>query len=214
MINRFLIIILLITFSAATHAERLPVTVKELRLELEVINFDLEKDAKLNRLATLVAHTEELAKENNNDPGILLMAGVYNAQYAGAIGGIGALKYAKAARGYLESSVKLDPTIYSASAYSVLGTLYLRVPRWPIGYGSKKKADENYKMALEIAPNDIDLNFTYARYLYQKKKYAESKIYLQQAKVAPPRPLLPRADRELHRKIDQALIAIDKKLKQ
>lgn len=215
--NQNLITIILVITSClafSAFADDLPTTVNELRVELDVINFDadLKDDARLERLDALVVHSEALANTNQNDAGFQMMAGFFNAQYAGAKGGVGALKYAKAAREYLETSVKLDPTIFGASAHSVLGTLYLRVPGWPVGFGDKKKAVVNYKKALEISPDGIDSNFSYASYLYEKKKYAEAKRYLQKAKAAPARPLRPKADEELHKTIDQALIEIEAKL--
>ena len=205
-----LILLSLLTFSA--DANELPSSVKELRMELDTINFDLKGKEKLTYLEALIEHTEKLAKENANDAGFQMMAGFFNAQYAGAKGGMGALKYAKAARDYLEYSLELNPETHRASAYSVLGTLYLRVPGWPVGYGNKKKAVAHYKKALEISPEGIDPNFTYAEYLYSKKKYAEAKTYLLKAKSAAPRPLRPRADEELHKAIDRVLTDIEKKL--
>jgi len=186
----------------AVSANELPSSVKEMRVELDVINFDLKGD---DRLA-------KLAKSNNGDAGYQMMAGFFNIQYASVKGGLGALKYAKAARKYLEASINIDPTIYGASAHSVLASMYFKVPGWPVSFGDKKKAIKNYQKALELSPNGIDSNFTYATYLYEKKKYAEAKVYLEKAKAAPPRPLRPRADQELHKTIDEALREIERKL--
>ncbi len=192
----------------------LPKTVKELRYEMDVVNFDLpeEGDARLQRLAELVPHSEKLADENKNDAAFQMMAGFFNAQYAGAKGGVGALKYAKASRKYLEKSVKLDPTIYGSSAHVVLGSLYAQVPGWPIGFGDKKKAISNYKTALKLAPNGIDANFTYAQYLFGKKKYVEAKHYLQKAASAAGRPDRPKADKALREQINKGLELVEEKL--
>jgi len=176
----------------------LPNTVKEMRYELDVVNFDLEaKEAKIKRLEELLPHSEKLAEQNSEDAGFQMMAGFYNAQYAGYTGGIGALKYAKASRRFLEQSVSLDPALYDASAHAVLGQLYAQVPGWPIGFGDKKKALKNYQAALELSPNGIDSNFTYASYLYSKKKYAEAKTYLEKANIALARPDRSKADKDL-----------------
>ncbi len=191
----------------------LPNTVKEMRHELDVVNFDIEaKEDKIKRLEELLPHSEKLAAENSENAGFQMMAGFYNAQYAGYTGGIGALKYAKASRRFLELSVSLDPALYEASAHAVLGQLYAQVPGWPIGFGDKKKALKNYQAALELSPNGVDSNFTYASYLYSKKKYAEAKKYLEKANVAPARPDRPKADKDLKKQIQIALIEIEKKL--
>ncbi len=207
-----LVVSLLVLVSSTSRAAELPTTVDEMRVVLDVINFELKDDARLKRLNLMVEHSENIANSNANDAGLQMMAGFFNAQYAGSKGGLGALKYAKAARDYLEKSTSLDPTIYGASAHSVLGTLYYQVPGWPVGFGNKKTALMHYKKALEISPNGIDSNFTYAGYLLDKKKYAEAKIHLEKAKAAPPRPQRPTADEKLHDVIDQALLEIEKKL--
>ena len=193
--------------------QALPNTVNEMRTELDVVNFDLvNDDARLKRLEVLLPHTETLARQNHSDAGFQMMAGFYNAQYAGYAGGIGALKYAKAARNYLEKSVALDPRLHGASAHVILGTLYAQVPGWPIGFGDKKKALKNFHAALKLAPNGIDSNFTYAGYLFAQKNYAEAKTYLNKAADAAARPGRPKADEHLKIRIRKGLEIIDKEL--
>jgi len=210
---RLLALLFIVLPGGITQANELPSTVQEMRVEMDVVNFELRKDKKLERLKALIPHSEELAKQNETDAGYQMMAGFFNLQYAGSKGGVGALKYAKASRTYLEKSVELDPTIYNASAHAVLGSLYSKVPGWPIGFGDKKKADAHYTKALELSPNSIDSNFSYATYLFEKKEYARAKTYLEKAKLAPSRPSRPRADEEVRKVIEQALIEIETKLK-
>ena len=195
----------------ASAETTLPNTVTELRIELDRINFDLKEGDQLNRLKHLIDHTIKLADQNPKDAGYLLMAGFYNIQYASNLGGVGAIKYAKTARGYLDRSIAVDPTLFGASAHAVLGRMYVSIPGWPLAFGDKKKGLMNFRQALEIAPDSIDANFTYSTYLFEKKKYSEAKKHLEKAKIAPPRPNRTRADEELHKIIDQMLIEIDKK---
>jgi len=197
---------------ASQEQETLPTSLDELFDQLDIVNFDLKGDDKLNTLKRLIDHTNTLAKEQPNNPGMLMMAGFFNAQYASNTGGLGALKYAKAARDYLEKSAELDPTFYNSAAHVVLGSIYAQVPGWPIGFGSNKKALSNYKKALELAPNGIDSNFTYGQYLVWKKKYAEAKPYLEKAKLAGPRLNRPKADKNLHIQIEKSLAKIDEEL--
>jgi tetratricopeptide (TPR) repeat protein len=200
-------------FVTTVTAQSLPNTVQEMRAELDVVNFDLaDDDMRVKRLEMLLPHSEALAKENPSNAGFQMMAGFYNAQYAGYAGGIGALKYAKAARSYLEQSVNIDPQLHGASAHVVLGTLYAQVPGWPIGFGDKKKALKNYQLALKLAPNGMDSNFSYARYLFDKKKYAEAKTYLEKAANAPARPDRPKADENVKEQIAVGLEKIAEKL--
>jgi tetratricopeptide (TPR) repeat protein len=211
--NLLILIALALTTSLSMAEPSLPNTVKEMRIELDRVNFDLQgKEAKIKRLEKVLPHSEALAEENSNDAGFQMMAGFYNAQYAGYKGGVGALKYAKASRKYLEQSVKLDPTIYGSSAHSVLGTLYAQVPGWPIGFGDKKKALNNYQTALKFAPNGLDSNFTYAQYLFSQKKYKEAKRHLEKAALAPPRPDRPKADEDVSKQISKGLKEIELRL--
>lgn len=194
--------------------QSLPDSVEGLRSFLDIINFDLKDKKKLSALKRLISHTESLLKrdDNNDNAGLLMMAGFFNAQYAGAIGGFGALKYAKASRKHLQKSVDLDPTFYDSAAHVVLGSLYAQVPRWPIGYGSKRKAVIHYQAALKLAPNGIDSNFTYGQYLFAQKKYAKAKPFFEKAKLAAPRPDRPKADSVLKRQADVFLKKIEKQL--
>ncbi len=206
---------LLLTFASySINAQTsLPNTITEMRVELDIVNYDLSnKDARVKRLKELVPHTETLAKKNKDDAGFQMMAGFYNAQYAGYKGGVGALKYAKAARKFLEKSIELDPSLHGSSAHIVLGSLYAHVPGWPIGFGDKKKAVLNYQAALQLSPDGIDSNFTYAIYLYGQKKFAEAKIYLEKADKAPARADRLKADKDLKKQIQNGLEKIEQKL--
>ncbi|MFT6032411.1 MAG: tetratricopeptide (TPR) repeat protein [Arenicella sp.] len=199
--------------SSAIEDKNIPNTVKEMRAELDIVNFEIKNnDARIKRLAELLPHSEALARKNSDNAGFQMMAGFYNAQYAGYTGGIGALKYAKAARRFLEKSTALDPTLHSSSAHSVLASLYAQVPSWPIGFGDKKKALKNYQAALRLSPTAFDSNYTYAKYLYSQKKYAEAKTYLQKAAMAPARPDRPKADEYAKEMIPKLLAELNQKL--
>lgn len=213
--SAFLLIAFNITGLAIANEESrtLPNTVVEMRAELDVVNFDLKDNKdRVERLKMLLPHAEVLAKKNKDNAGFQMMAGFYNAQYAGYIGGVGALKYAKAARKYLEKSTELDPSIYGASAHSVLGTIYDQVPGWPIGFGDKKKALKNYQSALRLSPDGMDSNFTYGEYLFNQKKYAEAKTYFEKAKLAPARSDRPKADVYAHETLQKYIAEIEKRL--
>ncbi len=213
------LVFLLLASCTALHASAnsedfvLPNTVTEMRTELDVVNFDLkDKKGRIERLKILLPHAEDLAKKNEDNAGFQMMAGFYNAQYAGYTGGVGALKYAKAARKYLEKSTEIDPSLYGASAHSVLGTIYYQVPGWPIGFGDKKKALKNYQTALQLSPNGMDANFTYGEYLFAEKKYTEAKTYFEKAKLAPPRKERPKADVYAHETLQKYIAEIEKRL--
>ncbi len=210
------LVIFSLFFASQTAANQtgLPSDVAGLREYLDVVNFDLEEkpDERLELLKTLVDHCEELVEEQPQDAGLTMMAGFFNAQYAGFKGGLGALKYAKAARDHLQTSVEVDPSIYQASGLAVLGSLFYQVPGWPVGFGNKKKAKQYLEQALELAPKGMDSNVTYAQFMFAEKEYELAKKHLIIASNAEPRPDRPKADVEVRKNIDKLLAEINKKL--
>jgi tetratricopeptide (TPR) repeat protein len=107
---------------------------------------------------------------------------------AKAQGGLGALGKVKDARDYLFAAEKIDPTALNGSVYNSLGSLYAKVPGWPIGFGDKKKAREYFEKALAINPNGIDPNYFYADMLADEGEYAQAADHLKRALAAPARP--------------------------
>lgn len=207
----FVLCVLLLT-QGLVHAADLPTDIKSLKIELDRINFDLKGDDRNNRLEALIPHTRKLSEQNPDNAAFAMMAGFYNIQYASATGGIGAIKYAKAARDLLQKSIELDPNAFGASAHAVLGRIFVSIPGWPIAFGDKKKGISHMQKALELAPGGMDSNVTYAGYLLEEKEYAEAKKYFLKAKKAPPREYREKADIELHKMIDETLLDIEKKL--
>ena len=124
----------------------------------------------------------------------LIWQGIVLSTYAGAKGGLGALGLAKKARSSLESALAIDPKALDGSAYTSLGTLYYKVPGFPLGFGNKDKAQEFLRKALSLNPDGIDPNYFYADYLYEQGRYAEAMQYLEHAAKAPARAGRERAD--------------------
>jgi tetratricopeptide (TPR) repeat protein len=113
---------------------------------------------------------------------------IIESSYAGAKGGLGALSLCKEARGNLEAALKLDPAALDGSAYTSLGTLYYKVPGFPLGFGDHDKAGKLLQQALKLNPNGIDPNYFYAEFLFEQGQYAQSLQYLDKATKAAPRP--------------------------
>ncbi|AZE49124.1 hypothetical protein C4K04_3452 [Pseudomonas chlororaphis] len=127
-------------------------------------------------------------------------------------GGLGALSKAKAAKGYLEKAIALDPNALQGSAYTSLAALYDRVPGWPIGFGDSEKAEQLLKQALQVNPNGIDSLYFWGDHLYRQKRYGEARDALQKALRAAPRPGRETADAGRRKEIEALLVAVSKKL--
>jgi tetratricopeptide (TPR) repeat protein len=136
----------------------------------------------------------------------LIWEGIVLSTYAGAKGGLGALSLAKQSRAALEAALKIDPDALQGSAYTSLGTLYYKVPGFPLGFGDKKKARQYLQHALANNPDGIDPNYFYGEFLFEQHEYAQALDHLQKALRAPARAGRDVAD-EGRRKEVQALMA-------
>lgn len=145
-------------------------------------------DARVQAFDALEKRAESFTRQHPDRAEALIWEGIIESSYAGAKGGLGALGLAKEARGNLEAALKIDPRALDGSAYTSLGTLYYKVPGFPIGFGDKDKARELLGRALELNPNGIDPNYFYGELLYEEGEYARALQYLDKAASAPARP--------------------------
>ena len=97
-------------------------------------------DARNDAFAALEKRAENFTHQHPARPEALIWEGIIESSYAGAKGGLGALSLCKEARGNLEAALKLDPNALDGSAYTSLGTLYYKVPGFPVGFGDDEKA--------------------------------------------------------------------------
>nr|WP_235207898.1 MULTISPECIES: hypothetical protein [unclassified Alteromonas] len=171
--------------------------------EWAVINYsELEDDDKVDALLALADKAESLVKLNPEGAEGYIWLGIVQSTTAGAKGGLGALKYAKAAKKSFEKALRLDETALQGSAMTSLGVLYHKVPGWPIGFGSDKKAEMLLTKALSLNSDGIDPNFFYAEYLFDEREYDKAMKYLAKAQAAAPRPDRPLADKGRQKEVE------------
>jgi tetratricopeptide (TPR) repeat protein len=135
------------------------------------------------------------------------------ASYAKAKGGLGALSAVKKSRDLLLEAEKIDPQALNGSVYTSLGSLYAKVPGFPIGFGSKKKAQAYLDKALQYNPDGIDPNYFYADMLSEEGEYDKAIEYYKKALAAPARPGREDADAGRRQEAEQGLHNAEKKLK-
>ncbi|MFB4204849.1 hypothetical protein KBTX_03020 [wastewater metagenome] len=126
--------------------------------------------------------------------------------HAAVAGPFSALKMAERARDLLLQAEKQDPTALRGSIPTSLGTLYSKVPGWPLGFGSDNKARAYFRKAMEINPDGLDSNYLYAEFLYDQGEYDKALQHLKKALDAPDRPQRPVADKG-RREEARALVA-------
>jgi tetratricopeptide (TPR) repeat protein len=142
----------------------------------------------------------------------LIWQGIVLSTYAGAKGGLGALGLAKQSRAALEAAMKIDPNALQGSAYTSLGTLYYKVPGFPLGFGDKKKARQYLERALAINPDGIDPNYFYGEFLFGQDEYAQALDHLRKALDAPARAGREVADEGRRREIRDMMARVQTKV--
>lgn len=175
------------------------------------VNYQLSGNTRLTTFEQLVKEAEQVTAQHPQRAEGWIWSGIIKSTYAGAKGGLGALKYAKAAKKDLEKALSLDDQALAGSAYTSLGTLYFNVPGWPVGFGDRDKAEKLLKKALAINPHGIDSNYFYGDFLLKQKRYGEAERYLLKASQAPARPGRAVADAGRQKEIAAALAKVREK---
>lgn len=151
------------------------------------IKYETPPAAQEAQFERLRAEAEQIAARNPGSAETLIWYAIIESTYAGAKGGIGALKYVKNAKATLERALSIEPGALGGSAYTSLGSLYYQVPGWPIGFGNDARAEEYLKKGLAVNPDGIDSNFFYGDYLLRKGDAVNAERYLRKALQAAPR---------------------------
>jgi len=205
--------IVLLAFSGVTVADDhthsdLMTSIAELQKGWAEVNYQSQGDEQINGFAELVAAADAVVAANADAAPAYIWRGIIESTYAGAKGGLGALKLAKAAKADLEKALEIEADAMNGSAYTSLGTLYFNVPGWPIGFGSDKKAEKLLLQALTLNPDGIDSNYFYANFLHSKGRDSEAKTFYVKAQNAAPRPDRPLADAGRQKEIAEALATL------
>jgi len=202
--TRALLLLVLITATAPTLAE-MTAEVKSLQKQWADINYHVAHDDKADRYAVLLSECEVLTKPEHAGVEGIIWCGIVKSSYAGYVGGLSALKYAKMARSDFERAIEMDGQALKGSAYTSLGTLYSKVPGWPLGFGNDKTAREMLLKGIELNPEGIDSNYFYAEFLYDEGHRELALEYLAKARQAAPRPGREVADAGRQEEIAQLL---------
>lgn len=205
---------LVISYSVAVEAalpEKIENGIKKSQSQWEEAKYQInDKDQKVAKLEECANDAALLATEFPQYAEPIIWQGICTASQAELLK-MAALGKAKAAKALFEKAAKINDKALEGSSYSNLAVLYHRVPGWPIGFGDKKLAEENFGKALQISPKNIDANYFYALFLADQKKYDAALKYLDLAAKAPSRNR-PLADAKRKEEVKNKIAEITKKL--
>ncbi len=202
MMCRFLLISLLSVPAVLAHAADVKTGLAALQTEWAVTQYDTREDEKDKAFENLVSHARQFVKEYPGQAEPLVWQGIVLSTYAGHKGGLSALGLAKEARQAFEASLALDDTALGGSAHTSLGTLYSKVPGWPLGFGDDDKAESHLRTGLNMSPEGIDANYFFAEFLNAQGQPKRAIVYYQKAFQAPARPDRALADRGRRHEIE------------
>lgn len=187
--------------------------VKQVQTAWAEANYVLKDKAQKQGFEALITTADAVVKAYPNSAEALIWRGIVHSSYAGVKGGLGAMSLAKSAKADFERALTINAEALNGSAYTSLGTLYFKVPGWPIGFGDDDMAETLLKKALTINPDGIDSNYFYGAFLLDQRQYEQAERYLLKAQKAPARLDRPVADQGRQQEIEQALQQLHNQMK-
>lgn len=178
--------------------------------EFDAANFEIAgKGDRKAAFETLLEHAGEFSTRYSDRAEALAWEGIVLSTYAGEVGAMSAMKYAKAARAALLEAERIDPQSLDGGLYASLGALYSKVPGGFIGFGDDEVAEEYFQKALAVDADNLDTNFFYGEYLIDQGRKAEAAAVLRRALTVPAVASRPILDTARRAEIAKLLAAID-----
>jgi len=166
-------------------------------------------EAHYKQLQALARRANINSADHPDDAAALAWDAIVLSTLAEKKGGIGALSLVKEAKNKLEQAEAIDGTVLHGSVYASLGTLYAKVPGWPISFGSDRKARAYLEKALALNPDGLDINYFYADFLADNDEPQAALIHIEKALGAPAladRPLADKGRRQQASKLRDRLL--------
>src|SRR3954469_3597789 len=190
-------------------ADALPTAISDLGHAWAKVYYQTPENQQEAQYPALVAEADALAKQYPGKAEPMIWQAIILSSYAKVKGGLGAVDLAEKARDIAMAAAKIDDKALDAGAYTSLGVLYYKVPGWPIGFGSDKKAKEYLDKALASAPAALDVNYFYGDFMIEQGDKKKARDFLEKALQAPPRPGREDADAGRKQEIQADLAKLD-----
>jgi len=203
----------LLAWFPSTYAATQDEAIASLQQQWAIIKYQMpDKEQQEKAIALLADQAAQVSQGNPGKAEPLIWQAIILSTKAGIVGGIGALGDCKQARDLLLQAEKINPQALNGSVYTSLGSLYYKVPGWPVGFGNNKQAQAYLEKAIAMNPDGIDPNFFYGELLYEMGDYAKAKATLEHALNAAPRPGRELADKGRREEVQAVLQKVNKKL--
>ncbi|MBI1212859.1 MAG: tetratricopeptide repeat protein [Alphaproteobacteria bacterium] len=150
-----------------------------------------DHDAQLSQIDALNKEAAGIVKKYPDRPEPLIWNGIIASEEAATASIFTALGYAKDARALFEKAEQIDPKAIHGAVPMSLGTLYYRVPGFPVGFGDNDKARHYLEQAMALDPDGLDANYFYGDFLIEQGEYQKAKQVLTHALAAPNDPARP-----------------------
>lgn len=186
----------------------------ELQHEWAKANYNTPANAQEAAFKALSLRAAEVAEVSPDQAEAKIWHAIILSGYAKVISGwakLNALKLVGQSKTLLLESIALNPNALHGSAYTSLGSLYYKVPVWPMSFGDKDKAKEYLEKSLEMNPKGIDSNYFYGDFLYEQGRYGRAVEYFERAIAAPARPGREDADQGRRKEAKEALLKAKQK---
>jgi tetratricopeptide (TPR) repeat protein len=197
----------LLLLANSCFADNLQQAMQSLETEWSSVYYQLPEQQKSTAFPVLLDKASALVKQYPLQAEPYYWQAVVLATYAAHQDPIPALRSIHEARDLLLQTLKLDAGVLKGAAYVTLGTLYYRVPKWPIAFGDNDKAKAMLEMALTLNPNGIDANYYYGDFLLSTNEPDKAERYL--LKAAQTQLMANQSEADRHLK-EEAAIALKK----
>jgi len=188
----FAVALLLIPYSSS--AKGLKSEILDLQHEWARIKYQTPKEQREPQFSRLLKEARKTRADHEDAAEAILWEAIILYTYAGERGGFTALGMIKRSKDLLLEAVRDNPVVQDGFVYTALGTLYYKVPGYPIAFGSDRRARKYLQKGLKLSPSGLDSNYFMGDFLMRKRKYARAAEYLRKAIAAPSRPNRPVAD--------------------
>ncbi len=199
----------LLQIGAGAAADEMGTAISDLGHAWAKVYYQTPEKQQEAQYPALVAQAEALAHQYPAKAEPMIWQAIILSSYAGAKGGLGALDLAEKARDIAMAAAKIDEKALDAGALTSLGVLYYKVPGWPVGFGSDKKAKQYLDRALAIAPGALDVNYFYGDFMIEQGEKAKAREFLEKALQAPARPGREDADAGRKQEIQEDLAKLN-----